>query len=105
MLEDLTDALVGLGRTLEVLVGTDLLADFLALFVEMRLGSAEYKGGQWRTCSGVTGFCDVLWSSSMVFWSYLRSFFAADEDDGEVVAEVEDFGDPLERTRSVSVRS
>ncbi len=27
-----------------------------------------------HTCSGVTGFCDVLCSSSMVFWSYLKSF-------------------------------
>lgn len=27
-----------------------------------------------HTCSGVTGFCDVLCSSSIVFWSYLKSF-------------------------------
>lgn len=26
------------------------------------------------TCSGVTGFCDVLCSSSIVFWSKRRSF-------------------------------
>ncbi len=31
MLKHLADALVGLGRALEVLVGTDLLANFLAL--------------------------------------------------------------------------
>jgi hypothetical protein len=30
-LEDLTDTLVGPGGALQVLVGTDLLADFLAL--------------------------------------------------------------------------
>lgn len=31
-LEDLTDTLVGTGRALEVLVGTDLLADLLTLY-------------------------------------------------------------------------
>lgn len=32
MLKHLSDALVGLGRALEVLVGTDLLADLLTLY-------------------------------------------------------------------------
>jgi len=32
VLEDLTDSLVGLCRTLEILVCTDLLADLLTLF-------------------------------------------------------------------------
>lgn len=32
--EDFADALVGLGRALEIFVGTDLLADLLSLFVE-----------------------------------------------------------------------
>jgi len=31
------------------------------------------KGGK-LTCSGVTGFCEVLCSSSIVFWSKRRSF-------------------------------
>jgi hypothetical protein len=35
VLEHLTDALVGLGRALEVLVGANLLADLLALFKKL----------------------------------------------------------------------
>lgn len=35
VLEDLVDALVGLGGALEVLVGTNLLADLLTLFREL----------------------------------------------------------------------
>ena len=35
-------------------------------------GDGEYGVG--ITCSGVTGFCDVLWSSSRVLWSLRRSF-------------------------------
>lgn len=36
----------------------------------------EHVSGVWwqLTCSGVTGFCEVLCSSSIVFWSKRRSF-------------------------------
>jgi hypothetical protein len=37
VLEDLTDSLVGLCRTLEILVCTDLLADLLTLFCVLAL--------------------------------------------------------------------
>lgn len=34
-----------------------------------------WAGAWWKlTCSGVTGFCDVLCSSSIVFWSKRKSF-------------------------------
>ena len=76
VLEYLTDTLVSLCRTLEVLVGADLLADLLSLlfvlaadfFVDARFASCVAFSWS-RTCSGVTGFWEVLWSSSMVFWS------------------------------------
>lgn len=68
MLKHLTDALVGLGGTLKVLVGTDLLADLLALLRVSKLVAPIIKGVV-VTCSGVTGFWLVLCSSSIVFWS------------------------------------
>jgi hypothetical protein len=76
-LKDLADTMVGLGRAFEVFVRADLLANFLALCVPV---SIQYYQRGWLlclsrlTCSGVTGFCDVLASSSMVFWSCRRSF-------------------------------
>lgn len=81
VLEDFPHALVGLGGALEVLLCANLLADVLSLEVcesvliqvrECEQGSAPCRDV--RTCSGVTGFCDVLCSSSIVFWSYLKSF-------------------------------
>lgn len=79
VLKHLPDALVGLGRALEVLVRTNLLADFLALcgrncgqpsdqiLVEV-VGPGEGTGKH-LTSSGVTGFWLVLRSSSMVLLS------------------------------------
>lgn len=77
VLKHLTDTLVGLCRTLEVLVGADLLADLLTLLVLLdfvltftaRIASKARPTSSLHTCSGVTGFWEVLWSSSMVFWS------------------------------------
>jgi hypothetical protein len=101
-LEHLADALVGLGRALDILLGLDLLADSLALNDanhehdcklcrgvmrrtagpmrlcfrlaggrgELRIGDAWFQ----LTSSGEIGFWFVLRSSSMVFWSYRRSF-------------------------------
>lgn len=78
-LEDLAHTMVGLGRAFQIFVSADLLANFLALCSWISLGIAQgrrllafYRVE--RTCSGVTGFCDVLASSSMVFWSCRRSF-------------------------------
>lgn len=78
MLEDFPDALVGLGRALEILLCSNLLADILSLSGVLASvtcdGIKQGKALSEHTCSGVTGFCEVLWSSSIVFWSYLRSF-------------------------------
>jgi hypothetical protein len=90
VLEHLTNALVGLGRALEVLVGANLLTNLLTLFKQVshlrhwymppghadsrRQGSVVLVGAGKLTSSGDTGFWLVLRSSSMVFWSYRRSF-------------------------------
>jgi hypothetical protein len=65
MFEHFTDTLVGLCRTLQVLVGTNLLADLLTL-LEMLDSDSKYTRAAWimtrinLTCSGVTGFWLVL---------------------------------------------
>ena len=64
-LEDLTDTLVGAGRALKVLVGTDLLADLLTLFgnvlaICLIVTDAEKGYVMRHTCSGLTGFWEVL---------------------------------------------
>lgn len=47
VLENLTDTLVGLGRALEVLVGTDLLADLLSLlFVSISFCTVGRMAGE-----------------------------------------------------------
>lgn len=78
-LEYLADTMVGLGRAFEVFVGADLLANFLTLCSLVSPSTVAGRAYRLlclveRTCSGVTGFCDVLASSSMVFWSCRRSF-------------------------------
>ena len=74
VLEDFPDTFVGLGRALEVLLCTNLLADVLSLVVVLAWWVYVLLLREKLTCSGVTGFCEVLCSSSIVFWSYLRSF-------------------------------
>jgi hypothetical protein len=73
VLEHLSNALVGLGGALEVLRGANLLADILGLEGLLVWRNDRLNLVSVRTCSGVTGFCDVLCSSSIVFWSYLKS--------------------------------
>jgi hypothetical protein len=73
VLEHLSDALVGLGGALEVLRGANLLADILGLETLLVWRDDRLNLVTVHTCSGVTGFCDVLCSSSIVFWSYLKS--------------------------------
>lgn len=56
-LKDLTNALVGTGRALEVLVGTNLLANLLTLGKSQRpIQSQLVSAPNGLTCSGVTGF-------------------------------------------------
>jgi hypothetical protein len=73
VLEHLSHTLVGLGGALEVLRGANLLADILSLGILLVWRDVSLDVVSIRTCSGVTGFCDVLCSSSIVFWSYLKS--------------------------------
>ena len=95
MLKNLPHSLICLRRTLQVVSGTNLLLHLLALSeymsvttpiedertgnprgsLKVQYGFERLSGSRGRlTCSGVTGFCDVLCSSSIVFWSYRRSF-------------------------------
>lgn len=71
VLEHFSDTLVRLCRALEVLLGTNLLAHILGLggLVVIVISTLRIL-----TCSGVTGFWEVLCSSSMVFWSKRKSF-------------------------------
>jgi hypothetical protein len=73
VLKYLSHTLVGLGGALEVLRGANLLADILGLENLLVRRVDRFNLVTVRTCSGVTGFCDVLCSSSIVFWSYLKS--------------------------------
>jgi hypothetical protein len=83
--KDLSDTIIGSGRAFEVPEGTDLLADLLTLRGSQRNSDTKlnYQGGgdessdlnlDRRTCSGVTGFCEVLCNSSMVLLSKRKSF-------------------------------
>ena len=64
MFEHLTDTLVRLCGTLQVFVGTNLLADLLTLLNVLAFASkhgyARYMDDRCLTCSGVTGFWLVL---------------------------------------------
>ena len=55
VLEDLPDTLVGLGRALEVLVGTNLLANLLTLFSHIGISILSSQA-QGRTAHGSTLF-------------------------------------------------
>jgi len=76
MLEDLTDALVGLCRTLEILVSPDLLAHLLTLF-----GSNGLLACLVEFFDGLLVVAEIL--------------LAAHEDNGESLAEMQDLRDPL----------
>ncbi len=82
----LANTFIRLGRTFEVVLGPNLLLHFFTLYTwidqyeigsregrhdaEKDQGVAEQKRSPsfgWLTCSGVTGFWDVLCNSSIVF--------------------------------------
>jgi hypothetical protein len=104
MLKHLTNTLIGLCRTLEVLVSTNLLADFLTLqmFISMipfnRASSfwwqargsrrLSYLLGGNRLLAGLVKLLDRLLIVSQIL-------LATDEDNWEAAAEVQDFRDPL----------
>lgn len=72
MFKHLPDTLVCLCRAFEVLLGSNLLADVLSLGAVSVVHADVLR--RVLTCSGVTGFWEVLCSSSIVFWSKRRSF-------------------------------
>jgi hypothetical protein len=76
MLEDLTHTVTALGRTLKVLVGTNLLANLLTLL-------------------GRNGLLARLTELLLNLGVVSQILLATDEDDGETLAEVKNFRDPL----------
>jgi len=76
VLENFTDTLVGLGGTLKILVGPNLLSDFLALLWANRLLA-----------------CFVEFLNGLLVETEI--LLAANEDDRETLAEMEDFRNPL----------
>lgn len=97
-LEDLTDTIVGSCGALEVLVGTDLLGDVLALGRRLAPASIAVTLGRavpylLLADGGLRGLGELLNHLSVV----AEIDLASNENDGETLAEVKDFGNPLER--------
>lgn len=76
MLKDLTNTLVGLGRALDVLLGTDLVLDLSGLL----LGN--------RSLRSLVKFLDGLLVVSEIL-------LTSNKDDRKTLTEMEDLGDPL----------
>jgi len=76
VLKDLTDTLVGLGRALNVLLGTNLILDLSGLL----LGDGSLRG--------LVEFLNGLLVVSKIL-------LTSNEDDREALAEMQDLGDPL----------
>lgn len=114
MLKHLTDTLIRLGRTLEVLVSRDLLADLLTLQGKLLASIRSYELGDLITSQA---FSEI--GVGLISWAYnylLRRdgllaslselldgllivsqiLLAADKDDRKTLAEMQDLGDPLQ---------
>lgn len=76
MFENLFDTLLGLGRALKVLLGTNLLSNGLA-----------FVGGDWALRSSLKVFNGL--------GVVTQVGLAADKDDGDALAKVQDFRNPL----------
>lgn len=135
VLKHLADALVCLGRALEVLVCTNLLANLLALDCKPAVISRGRGGGGGRvrvlavnkvqrkrdcrpimllqhhaTGPRVGAACAYLFSGDGLLASLAQLlcdlgvesqvFLAANKDDGKALAEVKDFGNPLQGART-----
>jgi hypothetical protein len=113
VLEDLTNALVGLCGTLKILVGTDLLPDLLSLFHKM-LAQGQRRClelGEDAAIAGPTGFTTYLLWCNWLLASLVKLLdgllvvaeilLTSNEYDWEPLAEMENFGDPL-RLQNVS---
>lgn len=99
-LEDLPDTLVGPGRALQVLVGADLLANFLTLLTRLlahaqlfEMNGSTYLFGRDGGLRSLVQFFDGLGIMTKIL-------LAADKDDGKALAEVQNLGDPLDNNVS-----
>lgn len=107
MLENLSDALVGLGRALEILVGANLLADLLTLRVDMPVSRLVFiwlesaVSGQTRVqhtyLLGADGLLACLAELLNGLVVVTQILLAADQDDGKSLAEMEDLRNPLQK--------
>lgn len=100
-LEDLAHTLVGAGRALKVLVGTDLLADLLTLYHTGLVKPLDVVRASRRTylLRGdrlLRGLGELLNSLGVV----AQILLAANKDNGKTLAEVQNLGNPLQRTAS-----
>jgi hypothetical protein len=94
VLKDLTDTLVGLGRALDVLLGTDLVLDLSGLCIVWVVGSCLIERVKTHlllgngSLRGLVKFLDGLLIVSKIL-------LTSNEDDGKALAEMQDLGDPL----------
>jgi hypothetical protein len=93
-LEDFADTLVGAGRALEVLVGANLLADFLTLQFYINFLYIHHGDGKAYLVlrNGALGGLGKLINSLAVIAKILLT---ADEDNRETLAEVQNLRNPL----------
>ena len=92
MLKHLPHTLVCLCGTLEVLLGADLLADILGLWrvsgAIARVVESTYLLWGYRLLGSLVQLLDRLLVEAQIL-------LAANKDDGQALAKVQDFGNPL----------
>lgn len=97
--ENLTDTFIGPGRAFEVLVGADLLADFLTLDDKERTYQwPAPKVGESHLSTYLVGRDGLLGGLVQLFIGLrvvTKIHLAANKDDGQALAEMEDLGNPL----------
>ena len=98
VLKHLPDTFVGLGRTFEVLVSTDLLADLFTLLFLSLLDQLNHSRGQSNDITHLlrrdrllAGLAELL--NGLVVISQI--LLTTNQDDGKSLTEVKDLGDPL----------
>lgn len=99
VLKDFSDALVGLGRALDVLLGANLVLDLSCLWVCMLVnargaeeGCAEQKTYLILGDGGLRSLVKLFDGLSVVS----KILLATDENDGKALAKVQNLGDPLQ---------
>jgi hypothetical protein len=103
VLEHLSHAFVCLCRALEVFLGTQLLTDILSL---------DYVLGDWKM-KRVGTSTRLLWGNGLLrglvelldrLLVVTQILLAANKDDGQALAEVQDFGNPLQKVSDKGAR-